>query len=71
MFDDHAVQQGANRVETAHVQTCGTGNTARLHTKNHRTKIVSRKLFTNLRKHSANVLNQTLEHVYLGGFGIQ
>lgn len=36
MLDDHAVQQGANSIETAHVQTWELGNIVKqsLHTKN-------------------------------------
>lgn len=29
MLDDHAVQQGADGVETAHVQTCEVGNSVK------------------------------------------
>lgn len=41
MLDDHAIQQSADGVETADVQTCELGNSVRdnLHITNHRRRI--------------------------------
>lgn len=51
MLDDHAVQQGANSIETTHVQTCEFGNTVKqsLNTTNHWTNI-SQGTFLNVNK---------------------
>lgn len=36
MLDDHAVQQGANGIETAHVQTCEVGNVVKTKSAHHK-----------------------------------
>lgn len=52
MLDDHAVQKGANSIETTHVQTCELGNVVKqsLDTINHWTKTSFRKMFHNVKE---------------------